>query len=223
MTEVTERAGHIETAAADHAVPAAAVRPGRRTGARAWALAIVAVVLLASIIVLTGTFPRAGSRPRSTTEAPSTTKAPTSTTYRDPGRRFRISYPSGWRRGADKDGGIVLQAGGQNAVGVREFTLASTVDTRSLHDMRAVTDAILASPRAHLTVLASQVVHVGKLTGLYYLYSYPSGDQQGVHAHYFLFSGKRMFTIVCQAVPASGFQTMATTFDAVAQSFVAPA
>ena len=65
----------------------------------------------------------------------------------------------------------------------------------------------------------SQVVRVGALSGVYYLYYFPAGDQRGVHAHYFLFSGKQMFTLVFQALPAADFQRLAKTFDAVAETF----
>ena len=156
---------------------------------------------------------------------PGHTEQPTRSTaelalYSDPTGLFRIGHPPTWRPESQTRGGVLLQGGGQNAVAVKEFDLASRVDTRDVADMRAVTDAILSTPTAHLRVWTSQVVHVGGLTGLYYLYSFPTGHQQGLHAHYFLFSGKRMFTIVCQVVPASGFPRMAPTFDAVARSLV---
>ncbi len=155
-------------------------------------------MLVASIIAVVATLPRA---PRPGAQAHAAASAPRSVTYANPGGLFRISHPRAWRPGTDADGGLVLQAGGQDAVGVKEFTLASRVDTHNLRDMRAVTDAVLSTPTAHLTVLATQVVHVGSSTGLFYLYSFPSENPQGVHAHYFLFSGNRMFTVVCPGPP----------------------
>ena len=140
-------------------------------------------------------------------------------TYTDTAKHYRISYPHGWQKTTDADGGLVLHVRGRDAVSIHEFTLAAPVNTQNVSDMRAVTDAILSTPNAHLTVLESQVVRVGALTGLYYLYYFPAGDQRGVHAHYFLFSGKQMFTLVFQTLPATDFPRLAKSFDAVAETF----
>jgi hypothetical protein len=142
-------------------------------------------------------------------------------TYTDTAKHYRISYPRGWQKTTGADGSVVLHVHGRDAVSVREFTLAAPVNTQNVSDMRSVTDAVLSAPSAHLTVLESQVVRVGALTGLYYLYYFPAGDQRGVHAHYFLFSGKQMFTLVFQTLPATDFQRLAKTFDAVAETFTA--
>src|SRR5207237_10695321 len=134
-------------------------------------------------------------------------------TYTDAAKNFRISYPPSWHRTTDAQGALDLHVSGRDAVSISEFTLAAEVNTTNVADMRAVTDAVLSAPSAHLTVLASQVVQVGKLTGLYYLYYFPAGAEQGVHAHYFLFSGKQMYTLVFQALPVADFDSLANTFD----------
>jgi hypothetical protein len=151
--------------------------------------------------------------------SPKAARASDVVTYTDTAKHYRISYPRGWQKTTDADGGIVLHVRGRDAVSVREFTLAAPVNTQNVSDMHSVTDAILSAPSAHLTVLESQVVRVGALTGLYYLYYFPAGDQRGVHAHYFLFSGKQMFTLVFQTLPATDFQRLAKTFDVVAETF----
>jgi hypothetical protein len=140
-------------------------------------------------------------------------------TYTDTAKHYRISYPRGWQKTVEADGGLVLHVRGRDAASVHEFALAAQVNTQNVSDMRSVTDAILSAPTAHLTVLESQVIRVGALSGLYYLYYFPAGDQRGVHAHYFLFNGARMFTLVFQALPAADFQRLAKTFDAVAETF----
>jgi hypothetical protein len=157
---------------------------------------------------------------RSAQSAPPTApRASGFVTYTDTAKHYRISYPRGWQRTTEADGGLVLHVNGRDAVSVHEFVLAAQVNTQNVSDMRSVTDAILSAPNAHLTVLESQVVRVGALSGLYYLYYFPAGDQRGVHAHYFLFSGTRMYTLVFQALPAADFQQLAKTFDAVAETF----
>jgi PsbP len=158
-------------------------------------------------------------RPAQITQQPAASRPSGFVTYTDSGGHYRISYPRNWQRASDTDGGVVLHVRGRDAVSIREFTLAKPVDTHNVADMRAVTDAILSVPTAHLTVLESQVVQVGALSGLYYLYYFPAGDQRGVHAHYFLFSGTRMYTLVFQTLPATDFQQLAKTLDAVAETF----
>ena len=150
---------------------------------------------------------------------PTAPRASGSVTYTDTAKHYRISYPRSWQKTTEADGGLVLHVRGRDAVSVHEFALAAQVNTQNVSDMRSVTDAILSTPNAHLTVLESQVVRIGALSGLYYLYYFPAGGKRGVHAHYFLFSGKQMFTLVFQTLPATEFQPLAKTFDAVAETF----
>lgn len=140
-------------------------------------------------------------------------------TYHDPAGHFTISYPHTWTRVPDSTGALVLAIGGENALSVRRFPLQQSVNPSDLADMRSVTDAILSTPSAHLTVLADQPITVNGVTGLYYLYYFPNGGSEGVHAHYFLFQGHALYTMVFQVVPTANFQKFANTFDAVAKSF----
>jgi hypothetical protein len=142
------------------------------------------------------------------------------TTYVNTADGYQISYPASWSRATDAQGGLVLHIGGQNAVSIRKFTLQEAVDTNNINQLRAVTDAVLSTPDARLTILAAQQVTVAGLDGIYYLYTFPSGPEQGVHAHYFLFSGKDMYSTVFQALPAADFTRLAGTFDTIAKSFV---
>lgn len=195
--------------------PAAEKRPARRLTRKRLLVLIVAFVLIACGGVLYAVYGHRHAQP-----PPVAANVPASySSYTDAALGYRIAYPGRWRRTTDGQGGLLLQPGGQDAVNVREFTLQRAVDTGNLADMQAVTNAVLSTPDAHLTVLASQQVNVGGLPGIYYLYYFPSGDEQGVHGHYFLFDGNRMFTIVVQALPAADFQQLATTFDTVVQSF----
>jgi hypothetical protein len=215
--EVTASSSHDEEHGHIAAVEPAAARQGRGfTTTRLIALAVVLLLIAAGVVVYL-VYGRGTSTPRATAAA-----TPASyIVYTNEPLGYRIAYPSAWKQTTDGQGGVVLQAGGQDAVNVREFTLQHAINTSNLSDMQAVTNAVLSTPNAHLTVLASQRVSVGGLPGIYYLYYFPSGGEQGVHGHYFLFNGNRMFTIVVQALPASDFQRLAKTFDAIAQSFAA--
>ncbi|MDP9403364.1 MAG: hypothetical protein M3P85_08515, partial [Actinomycetota bacterium] len=63
--------------------------------------------------------------------------------------------------------------------------------------------------------------------GYYYLYTFEeevntdAGPRkvQGVHAHYFVFQGRRVVALVFQALPTANFDRLARTFDAMAESF----
>jgi hypothetical protein len=193
-------------------VSAAIAAPTRR---RRWPWVVIALLCVVgcSATAWVTLRPFAHSRP------PTPTRTSSLVTYTDTAKHYRISYPRGWQKTVGTDGGLVLHLRGRDAVSVHEFTLAAPVNTQNVSDMRAVTDAILSAPTAHLTVLESQVVRIGALSGLYYLYYFPAGAERGVHAHYFLFDGARMFTLVFQTLPATDFERLAKTFDAVAESF----
>ena len=143
-----------------------------------------------------------------------------SLTYSNTAAGYTLSYPASWRRTVGPTNSVLLNLNGQDAVSIEEFPLRSVVSTGNLAAMRAVTDAILSDPRAHLTVLMTQQVSIGGLNGLYYLYYFPNGKKQkGVHGHCFLFHGKHMYTLVFQASSTAAFQHLASSFDAVADSF----
>lgn len=136
---------------------------------------------------------------------------------------YRLAYPSTWSEvgGATSAGadGHVLRINGQNAFSIQTFPLEHAVPRSNISDMRAVTDAILSSPSAHLTVLEVRQVEVAGLPAIYYLYYFPAGKQRGIHAHYFIFDGTRMHTLIFQVVPATDFGHYASQFDRVVASF----
>jgi hypothetical protein len=147
-----------------------------------------------------------------------------------PSQGFSLRYPAAWKRVSDggatgtpgsttQNTPTMLQISGENAVSIRTFSLQKPVSNPQLADMRAVTDAILSTPGAKLTILDVRPVEVGGLPAVYYLYYFPSGQQQGIHAHYFVFNGARMYSMVFQVVPPSQFPTYAAAFDAVVASF----
>lgn len=132
---------------------------------------------------------------------------------------FSIAYPRTWQRVDASGESVVLSVSGSDAVGIRRFSLESPIDASNLADVRTVTDGILDSPKAKLTMLQTEQVRVHNLIGVYYLYYFPFHGGQGVHAHYFLFKGRVMYSLVFQAASASQFEALAPTFDAVSASF----
>lgn len=137
---------------------------------------------------------------------------------------YRLSFPATWTELPAGDaqageGGHVIRIGGQTAMSIRTFPLEHSVATAGVDDMRAVTDAILSAPKAHLTVIDVRQTEIAGLPAIYYLYYFPSGTERGVHAHYFIFDGANMHTLIFQVVPETDFAKYADQFDQVVASF----
>jgi hypothetical protein len=182
-------------------------RPTRRRATAAAGLALVLTAGGTYLVVDRGGGARASSGPSALTP------------YVEAAHGFSVSAPAGWARSAIPDGVLFSQASTQNAISVKKIRLARSVDGGGVGALRAVTDAVLGKREAGLTVLKSGAVTVGGLPGTYYVYRFPTEAGQGAHTHYFVFSGRDMYTLVFQALPASGFEALAPTFDAVAGSF----
>lgn len=167
------------------------------------------------------------SRPETTTTteaaAASGTVPKDFTTHRDPQAGFSISYPKVWQQLGAPDGDLrlLLGAGGQDSLLVRVVTLEQPVTAENLADVKAFTDSIVMG--SGVEILQQRSITLNDLPGYYYLYAFVDAEsgQQGVHAHYFLFSGTKMNTLVFQALPADNFTRLAPVFDAVAESFKA--
>ncbi|HEX3827750.1 MAG TPA: PsbP-related protein [Sporichthyaceae bacterium] len=148
-----------------------------------------------------------------------TTAAPTGFVhYQDRTDGFSFDHPNSWRT-TTVPGGVLLTISGSNAVSLRRTDLDRPVDTSRLADLRAVTDAVIDSPEAHLGVLKAEATTVGGLPGVYYLYTFGTGADRGAHTHWFAFHGRAMYSLVFQALPDTGFAALAPDFDAVVNSF----
>ncbi|HZE67643.1 MAG TPA: hypothetical protein VE081_13480 [Sporichthyaceae bacterium] len=139
-------------------------------------------------------------------------------TYTDHDHGFAVSFPAAWQP-TPTDNGLLLAISGGDAVNIHRTVLAHPIDAGNIAELRAVTDAVLDTPSAHLTILKSAPTQLGGLPGMYYLYAFSAGAQRGAHTHYFAFAGRDMYTVVCQALPAADFGPLATDFDAVVSSF----
>jgi hypothetical protein len=211
-------------------------------GDRAWHLRLtplIGVVLAASLILAgavialvvapgpgavpdasTGPAPSARVEPAPEASGSRPVSAAGTTTLDASDQGFALDYPRGWTRvDGTGDAATVLRISGRNAFSIRTFALREPVAQPQLADMRAVTDAVLSTPGAKLTVLDVRATEVAGLPAVYYLYYFPSGRRQGLHAHYFVFDGARMHSLVFQVVPARQFSHYAADFDAVIASF----
>jgi hypothetical protein len=195
----------------DPAVRFAGLRRHRRL------LALVAGALVIALIAAAFFLGRGTTSSAKRTPPPKGTPAGF-VTYHNAADGFSISYPRTWKLVSDPNIPLLVSAGGADALSVRVLQLQSAINTNNVSDIQAVTDAILSSPGAQLTVLGSRAITVAGLKGYYYLYTFPSGEQQGVHAHYFLFQGRKLIILVFQALPFSDFGRLAPAFDQISAS-----
>jgi hypothetical protein len=140
---------------------------------------------------------------------------------------FSISYPSGWSRLSSSDEEVELIAA-RDATGsflVRVVPLDFEVLPEGLPRARMLTDRLVGRARRLKQLSPPQQIQLGGLPGFLYIYTFrdASTRQTGAHAHYFLFQGTRMITLVFQALPADRLGLLAPTFERIAKSFRAGA
>src|SRR5262249_17404531 len=140
----------------------------------------------------------------------------------DPSRTFSISYPKSWRRVQPGAADAVLLAEGPNGASllVSKTQISGPVTAANLPSARKLTDRVVKSGQGMTILRAPQQVTLGGLPGYLYLYTFGQrGGQPGAHAHYFLFRGATLVTLVFQAVPASRVIALAHEFDRIAATF----
>ncbi|HWE12192.1 MAG TPA: hypothetical protein VG365_01695 [Solirubrobacteraceae bacterium] len=148
------------------------------------------------------------------------------TTFKDPAGVFEGGYPSNWQR-IPTGGQFILLAKGPNGASyeVAKTTLSAAVNATNLGAAKPLTQRIVKSgPQVKLLTLRYAqpgVVSIGGLPGLLYLYTFvdPTTGETGAHAHYFLFDGKTMITLVFQSLPSNNFTSLAPEFDHIARTF----
>ncbi len=135
---------------------------------------------------------------------------------------FAISYPADWERLEVDDPNVrlVVTPNGADSILVRVVPLDAEITEEDLPAVRTFTDEFVEGEDIEHVTEPTQV-EVGGLPGIYYLYTFADADadERGVHAHYFLFDGATMFTVVLQALPLERFDPLAPTFDAVMDTF----
>lgn len=210
------RAGH-EPEATD---AASAVRPPGPPGPRSQKrIVVVLTVLTVVVAAIAGwaLFLSPGSDKAGPAPAPDTPIPVKGFTDRQTG--FTVEYPRSWRQ-VDvplSDYRLALDGGNNVAFTVRVVAVAEAASTANLQNFKAVTDGLVGLNNS-VTILKQQAVTYNGMLGYYYFYTFRDGPVEAVHAHYFLFSGKKMNILVFQAFP-DDFPRLAATFDRVAESF----
>jgi hypothetical protein len=143
--------------------------------------------------------------------------------FRDPAGAFAGAYPSTWRRLAASDAEVVLLAASNDGASflARKTPIRGPVGLANLATARNLADRVVKSGKNVVMLHQPQQVTLGGLPGFLYLYTFddPSTGQRGGHAHYFLFQGATMITLVFQALPATTMVSKAPLFDRIAAAF----
>jgi hypothetical protein len=150
--------------------------------------------------------------------APADTPVPV-TTFRDTETGFTVEYPRSWRRVEVPVADYRLAVDGGNGVAftIRVIPIQTPATAANLENFNAVTDGLVGS-NSTVKLLKEQAISMNGMLGYYYFYTFVDGSVEAVHAHYFLFSGHKMNILVFQSLP-DDFQTLAPTFDRIAESF----
>lgn len=141
--------------------------------------------------------------------------------FRDASAGLSIAYPSNWRRVPPPDAQVRLLAERDGAsVLVRTASLGIDVDPGSLGAARRLTDRLLRAAGELKRLRRPALVTLGGLPGYLYLYTFrdPATGRRAAQAHYFLFRGKTMITVLFKAVPADRFSGLAPLFDQIGRT-----
>ncbi len=141
--------------------------------------------------------------------------------FHDPAGGLSIAHPAGWRRVASSDPEVQLLAQGDgSSMLVRMSDLGFEVLPETVGTARKLTDRLVRATGQAALLRPPARVKLGGLPGYLYLYTFAGGPsgKQGAHAHYFLFSGRRLITIVFQTEPAERLAKLAPLFDKLGQT-----
>jgi hypothetical protein len=146
-------------------------------------------------------------------------------TFKDDRQGLAISYPPTWQRIASPDPRVALVTGtAEVSLLMRTREIGTAVGVKDLERAKVLTDRLVAkAERVRQLRPPRHIDNLGGLPGWLYIYSFydPATKLRGAHAHYFLFRGKEMVTLVFQTVPSESFSTYAPLFDRIAGTFMA--
>lgn len=138
---------------------------------------------------------------------------------------FAISHPKDWERiepPPDSAVKLVATPDDRSSLQVSTTDLGFSVGPDELPGMRQYTTSRIESSGENVDIMAGPSrVELDGLPGHVYIYTFvdPDTGETGVHSHYFLFDGDRMFTLVFQALPEDRYEELAPLFDTIAESF----
>jgi len=189
-------------------------------------LLVVALVVYAFVLspsVGTGSTAAGGTPTTIDPEAPGTTLPEEDfTSFTSERLGFSIKFPKEWGFEEGAEGDLFVDAGGDgDAVNTRLLHRTEVPTTaENLENVKAFTDGVVGLNKTAV-ILRQQAITLNGMPGYYYLYTFTEQKTgaEGAHAHYFLFRGHNMYTLVFQALPSEGFTRLSKVFDQIASSF----
>lgn len=159
--------------------------------------------------------------PDPSARAPADAPADEFVRYRDPAAQLSIALPRDWRRVSSPDPEVRLLAEGDgSSMSLRMSDLGFEVGPQGVGAAKKLTDELIRSVGPVTHIRPPQRVTLRGLPGYLYLYTFRDAatGQRGAHAHYFLFRGRNLITIVFQTLPSQRFATMAPLFDRIGET-----
>lgn len=88
-------------------------------------------------------------------------------------------------------------------------------------ELQAQFDQYIDSGENVRDVIQRQRVKINGVHGWWYLYTFNNagGEEEGVHSHFFMLGGDKLYTLVFQVLPATAYEKYAATFDRIITSF----
>jgi hypothetical protein len=189
--------------------------------ARKWLVVGAVALLLVGVAAATLGRELVSSSPEPSRK-PSANEPPGFVRFRDGTAKLSIAHPSDWRRLPASDSRVRLLAAGDGAsMLIRTVALGIPVRRDTVGAARRLTDKLVGTAHDEKLLRRPARTELGRLPGYLYLYTYrdSSTGRRAAHAHYFLFRGTSMITIVFQADPAERFKDLAPLFDRIASTF----
>lgn len=145
-------------------------------------------------------------------------------TFEDKDTGIKLAIPKEWPQFTTKD----LDASYRLLIGVpdakdtlrvRVNAYSKEITAANVADQKAVVDAIFSSEK--ITILADEIITLNGMPALFYVYKFTdSSGEPGIHAHFFVFQGRKMVTMVFEAVPEARYAILAPVFDQIKDSLV---
>jgi hypothetical protein len=184
---------------------------------------IVALAAAAAVGRSVVSSPAPAPTPAPVPAAPPAATPPNYVRFRDAAAGFSIAYPRSWSRFASPDSEVELLAaakGRATSLAVRVKTVGLSVTPQTLPIARNLTDALVRADGRVQLLAEPQPLLLDGLPGYRYAYLFVrSNGGAGGHLHYFVFKGKRIITLVLQALPAQRLEQDLPLLERIAQTF----
>ncbi len=144
--------------------------------------------------------------------------------FRDARTGFSIAYPKGWSRVASREAAVKLLVAKGRAtsllVRVARSPVTSDVTRETLPIVRQLTDSLVRADGRIQSIVEPQPLVLAGLPGYRYVYTFATtSGGSGAHIHYFLFKGRRIITLVLQALPAQRLEQDLPLLKRIAETF----